>query len=261
MDAAAPLVLEVLGEFGLPVAGRRTAALTATATGRGLVALLRCALLPRATVADLLAYLRAPGVVEISGFVDDLEAWVRRKGVTDPVAVRERWTRDHWPLDALDRMTAAAERGAVPLLRAVEHEAARLFALPYRGAGHGEPRLDADGRDEAQALRAVRRWTTDLIELARADASLAPAPDEVPGLLTALRVRTGADAGPEAIAVLDPLQVRARRVRALYVVRAQEQELPALVRPDPFLDDDDRRVLAATTGLRLPLVRRWGAQT
>jgi ATP-dependent helicase/DNAse subunit B len=34
----------------------------------------------------------------------------------------------------------------------------------------------------------------------------------------------------------------------------QEGEFPLLARPDPFLDDDDRRLLAGTTGLRLPVL-------
>jgi hypothetical protein len=252
-DAAAAAVVDVLGEFGVPATARRTASVVSTALGRGLVALLRCALDPTATAADLLAYLRTPGVVARAGFVDELEAWSRSRGVRELRPVRERWEQERWPLDAIDRIGVAAGRGTTELVAVIDVEAARLFALPYRTQGEAQPRLDADGRDEALALRAIRRWAQDLGELARADVDLAPAPQEVPALLGALRTRLGTEAGPDAVAVLDPLQLRARRVRGLFFVRAQEQELPALVRPDPFLDDDDRRALTAATGIRLPL--------
>ena len=49
-----------------------------------------------------------------------------------------------------------------------------------------------------------------------------------------------------------PLDIRARRFRAVFVCGLQDGEFPRRPRPEPFLSDEDRRGLAMAAGLRLP---------
>ena len=51
--------------------------------------------------------------------------------------------------------------------------------------------------------------------------------------------------------MLDPLALRARRVRALFLCGLQEGVFPARARPQPFLAEEERRRLAEASGLRL----------
>jgi len=260
VDRSAPAILEVLTDFGIPAAAPWRATVAATWLGAGLTALLRCALLgSRSAPADLVAYLRTPGVVADPGPVDDLEALVRRRGIVSAASARERWARlvadgprraagEEDPLEAVGRLTGAATAGTDELLDAIEAEAVRLVA---RGEGPSvrAGAVDAGGRDAIQALAAVRRWVAELRELA--PAGLVPAPRALPGLLAELVVRLGPDPGPGVVAVMDPLAIRGRRVRGLFLVRMQDGAFPTTARPDPFLDEDDRRGLE---GWRLPPV-------
>ncbi len=54
-----------------------------------------------------------------------------------------------------------------------------------------------------------------------------------------------------AVAVLDPLSLRARRVRALFVCGLQEGAFPARTRAQPLLSEEERRRLAELSGLLL----------
>jgi hypothetical protein len=56
-----------------------------------------------------------------------------------------------------------------------------------------------------------------------------------------------------AVAVLDPLALRARRVRALFLCGLQAGVFPAPAHPPPWLSEDERRSLAEASGLRLEL--------
>jgi ATP-dependent helicase/DNAse subunit B len=55
------------------------------------------------------------------------------------------------------------------------------------------------------------------------------------------------------VLIADPLQIRARRFRAVFATGLQDGEFPRRPTPDPFLDDDDRRALARASGLVLAL--------
>ena len=79
LDAAAPLIDLVFRTYDIPTAVRRTIKVGHTALGRGLVAMIRCALLD-ATADDLLAWLRTPGVLTTPAFADRLESRARREG-------------------------------------------------------------------------------------------------------------------------------------------------------------------------------------
>src|SRR5829696_8442943 len=60
-------------------------------------------------------------------------------------------------------------------------------------------------------------------------------------------------APPAGVLLADPLAIRARRFRAVFVCGLQDGEFPRRPVPEPFLSDDDRRGLMAAAGLRLPL--------
>jgi RecB family exonuclease len=58
---------------------------------------------------------------------------------------------------------------------------------------------------------------------------------------------------PPGVLLADPLAIRARRFRAVFVCGLQDGEFPRRPVPEPFLSDADRRGLAVAAGLRLPL--------
>ena len=259
------LLHDVLAERGIPLALQRRQALADTATGRALVGLLRCVVPPAdaethdgrrpdvasapGTLADVLSYLRAPGVLERLALADRLELTARRTGALDAARARELWEGRHWPLEAIDRLHAAQERGAAALLDRTARELQRLFAAPHRGQARV---LDAEELDEAGAMSAARRALVELRELARYAPELAPtSAAELAGVLAATTFVSGEGPGEETVAVLDPLALRARRVRALFVCGLQEGVLPARARPQPLLGEDDRRRLAEVAGLYL----------
>ena len=61
----------------------------------------------------------------------------------------------------------------------------------------------------------------------------------------------GDPAGGEAVAVLDPLALRARRVRALFLCGMQEGAFPSQRRRRGLLSEEDRHELERLSGLRL----------
>jgi ATP-dependent helicase/DNAse subunit B len=55
------------------------------------------------------------------------------------------------------------------------------------------------------------------------------------------------------VQVAKPGEIRARRFEAVFCCGLQEGEFPGTAAPDPFLSDDDRRALAAASGVVLPI--------
>jgi len=248
--ATADLLEEVLVRAGIPHALQRRRPFAVTAIGRALIGLLRCAADAQdGELADLLAWLRAPGLLERPELADALELRARRTGVASATAGRVMWEQRNWPLDTIDQLREAAARGAPALIERVARELNRLFSAPRRGRASV---LDADELDEASALVAGRRALAELRDLARIAPELAPS--DTGDLATALEgveILSGERPMPGAVAVLDPLALRARRVRALFVCGLQEGVFPARARPQPFLAEEERRRLAETAGLRL----------
>ena len=107
-EEAAALVEQVFAQYGVPAAVARTVPFGHTPLGRGLVSLLRAA--TGGTAADLILWLRTPGVVRTRGWVDRLEREVRRTGARTALAARAIWERLHpdFPLEARDRVARAA---------------------------------------------------------------------------------------------------------------------------------------------------------
>ena len=250
------LLEEVFAASRIPLALQRRRPFADTATGAALVGLLRCVATPRlhgeqvlGTLADLLAYLRAPGLLEQPALADRLELNARRSGALDAARARLLWEERHWRLEAIDRLAQAQERGANALIERAARELQRLFAAPRRRQASV---LAGEELDEAAAVSVARRALAELRELARLDAELAPASaSELAGVLAGLTLLGGEAPAAGMVAVLDPLALRARRVRALFVCGLQEGVFPARARPAPLLGEEDRRRLAEASGLRL----------
>jgi PD-(D/E)XK nuclease superfamily len=296
-------VVELLGEVfrahGVPFALERRVPFAHTALGRALVGLLAAAFpageFPAGEdtgAGDLLAWLRAPGVLARPELADDLERRVRRVGASTAAQARALWEADHRPLETLDRLALAAQRGPAALVARVSEELERLASAPRHRAEEalapagevllpgqetlfpvgsvlssaeealapGQESLAPGGealspveRSEARALEAGRAALEELRELAHPAAELAPDAHGLIAILRGLEVVVGEEAhlGTPAVAVLDPLALRARRVRALFVCGLQEGVFPAPARPEPFLSEEERRGLAEASGLRL----------
>ncbi|WP_205697430.1 PD-(D/E)XK nuclease family protein [Conexibacter sp. SYSU D00693] len=243
---AAPLLEQVLRAAGVPAAIERPVPAGHTALGRAVVALLRCAT-GEGTADDLLAWLRAPGLLEVPAFADELEATCRREGARTVAEARAIWEQSRWPLDALDRVAAAAQRGPKELCERLAGEAAALLAAPWRR----QARV-LDGSEVADAQVAARLRSA-LRELGGLPPELVPDAAGLAGLLARLDVHLGDPPGPGRVTVATPLQLRARRVRALFCMGLQEGVFPAPGRPEPFLGDEERREVNAASGLRLRL--------
>jgi ATP-dependent helicase/DNAse subunit B len=256
------LLAEVFTAAGIPFALRRERRFADTAIGGALIGLLRCVRAPDGSstgeLGDLLAWLRAPGVLATASTpagptaADWLELSARRAGALSAEAARALWERRQWRLETLDRIEQAQERGAVALCDRVARELYWLFCAPRRS---GASVLDASELEDADALAAGRRALGELRELARLARELAPS--TVAELASSLeRLELRGDAREEdrlggTVAVLDPLALRARRVRTLFVCGLQGGVFPARARPRPLLAEEERRRLAEVSGLML----------
>jgi ATP-dependent helicase/DNAse subunit B len=245
---SAALIERVFGRYGIAVALERRTKLPATALGRALLAVARCALLgpQRATADDLLEYLRAPGLIRHAEVVDRLDAEVRRNGLRSATEVRAR-ARTRHDLDAdLERGLAEIDalRGAPDPGSELARHARRLLAAAHRGRA---PLLDAAEELDARAVGALERALGELAELGHR-----PSGGELTELLETLEFPAGRSAQTAgAVRLADPLSIRARRFRAVLVCGLQENEFPLAAAPEPFLSDELRRELAACSGLRM----------
>ena len=238
------LVAQVLAVREVPHTAARRERFADSPLGGGLLALLRAGLLSGGA-ADLVGWLRAPGVVAQTAFVDRFEAELLNGGIGELGPARGLWEREHWPLDALDRLAEAARRPGTALLERVERELEAMFAAPWR--------REAALLDPWQAavLGAGRRTLRELRELTRADASFAPGPAAIVAALEGVIVELAAAGDVDAVLICDALALRARRVRGLFIAGLQEGAFPAPPREEPFLAAAERAELAQASGLVL----------
>jgi ATP-dependent helicase/nuclease subunit B len=235
---AAPLLGHVFAQYGIPLATGHAPALVHTPLGRGLLGAARCALLPdgEARAADLLAYLRTPGRLDTPEIADGLDADVRRQGLRTAAQARAALG---WELPELDELAGAAAPA-----RALCRLARWLFAAPHRGAA---PALSEAEALDARALRALVTAVDELDAL-----GLTPSGGDLLSLLEQLAVAPPPPGETsDAVLLAEPLEVRARRFRAVFVCGLQEGEFPRAATPEPFLSDERRFELAAAGGLRL----------
>jgi ATP-dependent helicase/DNAse subunit B len=253
------LLEEVLSAAGVPFALQRRRPIGDASIGAALLGLLRCVPAAEAAEAaepgdagelgDLLAWLRAPGLLELPALADRLELRARRAGAQSATQGRALWEERHWPLETIDHLHEAQARGPLALIERSSRELYWLFCAPRRSTAAV---LGAEELDEAGALAAGRRAFAELRELARIAPELAPASArELAEVLERVSFLSGDGPGTGAVAVLDPLALRARRVRALFVCGLQEGAFPARSRPQPLLSEEERRRLAEVSGLRL----------
>ncbi len=246
-EAIAGLIGEVLEDFDIPHAQRRRTMFAHTALGRGLLGMMRCAA-DVGDLGDLLAWLGVPGVLERPELRDRFELSARRQGALDGARARAVWESENWPLERIDRVREAGATGAPALLDALAVELQRLSsALPDDPtAPPGEDELD-----EQRALVGAQRALQELRELTRAAPELAPSAGELIELLARLELEAGEHLQPGRVAVLAPLSLRARRVRAVFACGLQEGVFPATGTPKPLLQERQRRELAQSSGLVL----------
>ena len=246
----AALLGEVFRATGIPYAMQRMLPFANTAVGAGLLGLARCAL-EDGEAADLLTWLRTPGLIERSDLVDRLEARLRSSGESSAERARAIWEAENWQLESIEHMRAAAERGPLALIASLRRELDWLLAAPRRRAG---ALLPGDQLDEARALAGAQRMLSELEELSRAARDLAPTPAELIEFLEQLEFLSGDAPTPERVLVCDPLALRARRVRALILCGLQEGVFPAPPPAQAFLSTEQRRALSRSSGLHLGTV-------
>ncbi len=247
-EKIAGLLGEVLAAFEIPYSMHNRVRFADTAIGRALLGLLRCAA-KKGEPADLLAWLRAPGVLDRPELADRLEASARRAGVLSAERAREMWEQERWPLDRIDRMREASEAGIPALTEVLAAELERLFQAPRRSTAN--VLCDEDELYEARALTGGRRALEELRDIARAAPELAPTTGELVEALERLQLDGGEPPGAERVAVVDPLSLRARRVRMVFACGMREGVFPAPATPHPLLVDEQRRGLAEASGLVL----------
>jgi ATP-dependent helicase/DNAse subunit B len=237
---------EALDALDVPHAGSRRFAFADTAVGRALLGLLRCAL-QTGGLPDLLAWLRSPGVLERPELADRLEARALRAGALSAEQARALWESERWPLDRLDRLRDAALAGTPALADALVAELERLFEAPHRASA---ALLDERELDEARGLAVARRALEELRDTARLSPGFASSPGELIEALERLDPISDAHQAGASVALVDPLSLRARRVRMLFVCGMQEGTFPAP--PSPLLiAEQERRALARASGLAL----------
>jgi RecB family exonuclease len=251
-EEIAGLLGEVLEDFDIPHTLRERVSFAHTAIGRALIGLLRCAE-GEGQLGDLLAWLRAPGMLERPELADRLEASARRRGLADAERARALWEAEHWQLDRIDRVREAAGAGMPALADTLIGELERLFCAPRRSEAAV---LGADELGEARALAAGRRGLEQLRELARAAPALAPSSEDLIDVFGRLELggakRSGGGAdGAGTVLVVSPLSLRARRVRMVFLCGLIEGVFPTPARPHPLLGEEERRRLAHVSGLVL----------
>jgi ATP-dependent helicase/DNAse subunit B len=249
--AVAELLGEVFAALGIPYALERRIPFANTAIGAALIGALRSTT-DAGEIGDLLAWLRAPGLLARPELADRLEAKAKREGVMGAARARAIWEAEHWRLEALARLSEAASRGAKALCERAARELEWLFDAPRRGRA---ALLERDELDEARALAAGRRALAELGGLTSGAPETGVDAAELASVLDGLEIVSGERAGKGSIAVVDPLALRARRVRALFLCGLQEGVFPASARPEPLLAEEERRRLAEASGLRLGLAR------
>lgn len=237
--AIAESLAEALDGAGVPHGLRADARFSHTALGRALLGMLRSGSAAvdatvEATLGDLLAFLRAPGVLAREDLADRLEERALRAGVADAAGGWALWESEHWPFDRLARISAAAQAGALALIERAERDLMWLFAAPRARAA---ATLAADQDQEAEALRAALAALAQLRELAVADERLLDGPRGIIDALAGLPLPPRHKSLPHAVAVLDPLSLRARRVRALLLCGLQDGVFPASAASEPILSE------------------------
>lgn len=228
-----PLLASVLARHGISAALQARIPVTATATGRALACLLRASA-PTGTAAELLGFLRGPGIAP-TGMVDGLELKLRRGGVIDAAEaleeLRERW-RDGHELRALDALSAAAANPAE-----AREELVRIARRLAEPAGRRDGPRDDRAALELGAAGAVAEAVEELAELELLQSFCADALAAIEGLT--VPASRGSIAG--RVVITGPYEIRARSILPyLFVASLQEGEFPSRDSGNPLVPDSER---------------------
>jgi ATP-dependent helicase/DNAse subunit B len=233
-----------LERVGVQVTSARRVPLAHTALGRALLGLVRYALAPVAgrDVSDLIAYLRRPGVVASTDALDAFEQQVRLAGGDAGQAMRAGGAQLHAALAMVERLRRERDR-----LVAVGELTRWLLAAPGRERA---PLFQAAERVDAHAATVVSDALTELADLRGRPVT----GTELILALESLQVPVHAAAGRDTVLVSDPLAIRARRFRHVFLTGLCDGEFPSLEArgADPLLSDERRREVALASGLVLP---------
>jgi RecB family exonuclease len=136
----------------------------------------------------------------------------------------------------VDPLEAMARRGGATVGAPLPDLAGALVALAPRPAGR------TLSPEEQRDVRAAATLEVALGELGELSVT------ETRELLDRLEVPAS---GPGGVLVAEPLSIRARRFRRVFVTGLCEGEFPASDPPDPFIGEERRRELAIASGLAL----------
>src|SRR3954454_22298264 len=223
--------------FGVPYALEGRLRLGQSPFGQALLSLLRYSGL-EGERRDLFAFLRSPYSGLTRMHVDFLEGRLRGRGVTAAAAGEEEITK--WrpqPLPHLGAVRAASDPLAAvrDLARAMARAAPGLESPPT----HEAARLDLRAHESVVKLVAELEGWRELGGAAERD--------EILALLADAPVRLGGAGEAGRVAVLDLLRARTRRFEAVFVVGLEERRLPRRSQASPFLDDEQRAELEASS--------------
>ncbi|HEY1237605.1 MAG TPA: PD-(D/E)XK nuclease family protein [Solirubrobacterales bacterium] len=233
--AAGPLYRRVLTRFRIPVAVQADLAATRTATGAGLLALLRAAV-GVGGAADLLAYLRTPGVASPSK-VDWFERRVLRGRRRTTDEALEVWAPESDGAGGeLREVTKLREAGSgAALLREAGKQARRIAESAVRRQGA------VAEEDRALELRAGAEIEKALAELA--ELGLSHTAEDVVAAVSELDVPMWRGPTEGRVRVISPYRARARRVAQMFVCSMQDGDFPRRDTGGPLVSDDSRRDL------------------
>jgi ATP-dependent helicase/DNAse subunit B len=277
--AIAELLEEIFAARAIPYTLERRIRFADTALGGALLGALVAACEADAGLELLLKWLRAPGVLPEPELADELESRARRAGIATAAGACELYEAASWAAQSLEPLRVlrdaalgarAASDSRETLLERATHELERLAAA----AAATEPLTPR----EEYALQAARRALEDMRELTHTDFGLlAPQSprEDVATLIATLRglefvlpvhhpsnaTTASSDAPDEVVAVLDPLVLRTRRIRVLFLCGLQEGVFPAPARAEPLLSEEERRRLVESSGLLALAGGARGAET
>ena len=272
----AELFAQVFETYAIPVARERRVPFAHTRLGAGLLAFARAALGERhgegrRHVAAHAGQARHARRASRRRLARPSRPTPRRR---HPGAARRRRPRSRSRVRRAEARTAADARyhWGTARRRATSSSSTRWprrrgrRAVPRRAAGRGRGDLDRAARPprrrarprgrgrRARGPRAARARSKELHAPARAGPG---ARRRAEGRCSrrwprsrCARPSAVADGAP-GVLLADPLAIRARRFRAIFVCGLQEGELPRRPQPEPFLDDGARAALAIASGLVL----------
>ena len=229
-DREGPLLDAVLSAFGIPVAVDARVPFVRTATGRGLLALLRASTGSR-RAEDVLAFVRAPGVASAAS-ADWLERAIRRDRLRTASEALAAWSGRE--LFELAELEARSQKAGV--LRTIAWLARRLAERPHQRTASLAPRV------ERLELRAAAAAAAAMDELA-AIPGLTEATSEAVAALERLEIPLWRGPTDGHVRVTSPYRIRASRPSHLFVASLQEGEFPRHDAGEPLLSEQQRGAL------------------